>query len=223
MLFVMARLPSMDDSETDRDPAPAGSEAGAASSTSQGEERQACQEPGSPVRRRSLQQRFEESSIGVWVISAIVVVILGVQLIWSVPDSPIRRGLMNIVEPANALDINVPWAMFARNLNNRVEDFEVQVTMADGSTRTWKLVPHSSLEKIVLPDRWELMLLQATRQQDGRKDFARWVVDEVTGPSDRPVRVVMMFHYRVLPLPGEPSKGQTGTKVLYEEVLTGRP
>jgi hypothetical protein len=32
-----------------------------------------------------------------------------------------------------------------------------------------------------------------------------------------------MFHYRVLPLPGEPSKGQTGTKVLYEEALTGRP
>jgi hypothetical protein len=213
----------MDDSETDRDPALAGSEAGVDSSTSQGEERQAWQEPGSPVTRRSLQQRFEESSIGVWVISAIVVVILGVQVIWSAPDSPIRQGLMNIVEPANALDINVRWAMFARNLNRRVEDFEVQVTMADGSTRTWKRVPRSPLEKIVLPDRWELMTYQATRQQDGRKDFARWVVKEVTGPSDRPVNVVMMYHFRVLPPPGEPSTGQTGTKVLYEETLTGRP
>ena len=211
----------MDDSETDRDPAPAGSEA-VSVSTSQGEEPQACPEPGSPVTRRSLQQRFEESSVGVWVISAIIVVILGVQVIWSVPDSPIRRALLNIAEPANALDINVQWAMF-RDLNRRVEDFEVQVTMADGSTRTWKRVPRSPLEKIVLPDRWDLMTYQAIHQQDGRKEFARWVVKEVTGPSDRPVKVVMMFHFRVLPLPGEPSKGQTGTKVLYEEALTGRP
>ena len=64
----------MDYSETDRDPAPAGSEA-VSVSTSQGEEPQACPEPGSPVTRRSLQQRFEESSVGVWVISAIIVVI----------------------------------------------------------------------------------------------------------------------------------------------------
>jgi len=83
--------------------------------------------------------------------------------------------------------------------------------------------PNPRLEKIFLPDRWETDGGKPRlRQQDGRIQFARWVVDRVTGPSDRPVKVVMMFHFKVLAPPGQPSKGSTGTKVLYEEVLTGQ-
>jgi hypothetical protein len=67
-----------------------------------------------------------------------------------------------------------------------------------------------------------LMGATAMRQQDGRKEFARWVVDKVSGPSVRPVKVVMMFHFVVLAPPGEPTTRSTGTKVLYEEVLTGQ-
>jgi hypothetical protein len=92
--------------------------------------------------------------------------------------------------------------------------------MADGSTRTWKVLPRSSLEKIFVPHRWELMREQAMRQQDGRREFAHWIVDQVSGPSDRPVKVEMLFHYKVLVRPGEPTTGQTGTRVIYEEVLT---
>ncbi|MDT5152342.1 MAG: hypothetical protein QOI01_4075 [Mycobacterium sp.] len=149
-------------------------------------------------------------------------VILGTQVVWSMPDSPIRRGLMPVVEPVNAIGVNERWSLYAPRLGSRIEELEVDVTMADGSSRIWKHSPNPRLEKIFLPDRWELMAATALRQQDGRIEFARWVVDRVTGPSDRPVKVVMMFHFKVLAPPGQPSKGSTGTKVLYEEVLTGQ-
>ncbi|HYO02897.1 MAG TPA: hypothetical protein VET27_13910 [Mycobacterium sp.] len=129
---------------------------------------------------------------------------------------------MPIVEPANAINVNERWSMFAPDTGTRVWWFEIDVTMADGSTRVWRIDPNSPLERIFLPDRWRLMTETAIRQQDGRRDFARWVVDRVTEPSDRPVKVVMMFHFKVLAPPGQPSKGSTGTKVLYEEVLTGQ-
>jgi hypothetical protein len=174
------------------------------------------------AKRPTLQQRFEESRLGKWLISGVIVVILGTQVVWSMPDSAIRGALMPIVEPANAIGVNERWSLYAPRVASRVEEFEVDVTMADGSTRIWRHVPNPRLEKIFLPDRWELVAATALRQQDGRIGFARWVVDAVTGPSDRPVKVVMMFRFKVLAPPGQPSKGATGTKVVYEEVLTGK-
>lgn len=213
----------MHDSQTDPDPAPEGTGIGDDRSASAVQDGQAAEQPQSSAKRPTLSQRFEESRIGMWSVSAIIVVILGVQIVCSLPDSPIRRGLIPIVEPANVVSLTIPWAMFAGNPNPRIEDFEVEVTMADGSTRTWKLEPGSRLEKVLVPNRWEGLREHAMRQQDGRQDFARWVVREVTEQSERPVKVVMMFHYKVLLRPGEQTLGQTGTRVLYEEVLTGRP
>lgn len=172
--------------------------------------------------RPTSQQRFEESRLGRRIITGIIVVILGTQVVWSMPDSTIRRGLMPVVEPANAIDVNQRWSMFAPRVASRVEELEVDVTMADGSTRVWRHRPNPTIEKIFRPDRWELLASTALRQQDGRIDLAHWVVDRLTGPSDRPVKVVMKFNFRVLAPPGQPSKGATGQKVVYEEILTGR-
>lgn len=179
------------------------------------------QHPGA-TKRTTLQQRLEESRLGRRFISGIIVVIIGTQVVWSMPDSAIRRALMPVVEPANVINVNERWSMFAPAVGTRIDEFEVDVMMADGSSRIWKRKPNSLLEKIFLPDRWPLMTETAMRQQDGRRDFARWVVDQVAGPSDRPVKVVMMFHFRVLAPPGQPSKSAIGTRILYEEVLAGQ-
>lgn len=176
----------------------------------------------SDARGPTLQQRFEESRLGRRVISGIIVVILGTQVVWSMPDSAIRRGLMPVVEPANAIDVNQRWTMYAPRFVQRIEELEVEVTMADGSARVWKRGPNPWLERIFLPDRWEAMVATQLRQQDGRIEFARWVVARVSGPSDRPVKVTMRLNFKALAPPGQPSKGATGTKVLYEEVLTGK-
>jgi hypothetical protein len=202
----------MHDSTTDLGPVPEDSGPAGPSPTSTGRE-----------PRATLSERFEDSRVGAWVISAVIVVILGVQVVWSIPDSPIRRGLMPIVKPANVLNVNIPWEMFSGTPNPRIEDFEARVTMADGSTRTWKVLPRSPLEKMFVPNRWDLMREQAMRQQDGRRDFAHWIVREVTQPSERPVKVELLFHYKVLVKPGQSTTGQSGTRVLYEEELTGRP
>ena len=125
-------------------------------------------------------------------------------------------------QSVNAINLTTRWSMFAPVPGQRVEEFEVDVTMADGSIRVWKRLPDPLLEKVFLPDRWPVMTENAMRQQDGRREFARWVVTNVTGPSDRPVKVVMMYHFKVLPPLGQPSKGATGIKVIYEEVFTGQ-
>ena len=204
---------------TDRSTVPEGTESGNGEVDALGQAR----DKSSRSRRTTLQERFEESRLGKRVISAIILVILGVQVVWSMPDSAIRRGLMPIVEPANVINVNERWSMFAPNIGTRVENFEVQVTMADGSVRVWKLAPDSRLEKILLPSRLPVMIETTMRQQDGRKELARWIVRQVTGPSEHPVRVVMMFHFRVLSPPGQPSKNPTGIKGIYDEVLTGQP
>jgi hypothetical protein len=206
----------------DRSPAPEGTEPRNGEIDAPRQARDTSSGSQRLTRRTTLQERFEESRVGKQVISAIILVILGVQVVWSMPDSAIRRGLMPIVEPANVINVNERWSMFAPNIGTRVENFEVQVTMADGSARVWRLEPGSRLQKIFWPSRLPLMTETAMRQQDGRRDLARWIVREVTGPSERPAKVVMMFHFKVLPRPGESSKNPTGTKVIYEEVLTGQ-
>jgi hypothetical protein len=177
--------------------------------------------PATGGKRPSLQQRFEESRLGRRVISGIIVVIIGTQVVWSMPYSAIKGVLMPIVEPANVINVNEGWTVFAPETGSRVFWFEVDVIMADGSTRVWKREPNPVLEKIFLPDRWPLMVETAIRQQDGRREFARWVVDRVTEPSENPVKVVMLFNFKVLAPPGQPSRSSISTKVLYEETLTG--
>lgn len=171
--------------------------------------------------RPGLQQRVEESRLGKRLISAIILVILGTQVVWSMPDSAIRQALMPVVEPLNAVNLNERWAMFAPVTGTRAWRFHVDVTMADGSTRVWSHRPDGLLEKILMPDRWQPLMEMATRQPDGRKEFARWVVDTVTEPSERPVKVAVLYDFKALAPPGQPSKAPFSTKVLYEEVLTG--
>ncbi|AGB25471.1 hypothetical protein Mycsm_05273 [Mycobacterium sp. JS623] len=207
---------------TDRRTAPGSPEASNVEMDAPGQSRDTSKHPQRLMRRTTLQERLEESRVGKRVISAVILVILGVQVVWSMPESAIRRDLMPLVEPANVINVNERWSMFAPNIGQRVENFEVQVTMADGTTRVWRVEPAARLEKIFWPSRLPLMTETAMRQQDGRKELARWIVRQLTGPSERPVKVVMMFHFRVLPPPGESSKNPTGTKVIYEEALTGQ-
>ena len=210
----------MPDDQTENGPEPDCASIGDDISTSA--EVRSSEQPTTSARPR-LQQRFEDSHAGRRIISAVILVILGTQVVWSMPLSPIRECLMPIVEPVNVINVNERWSMFAPEPPKRVEKFKGVVTMADGSTRTWRLEPGSLSEKLFLPDRWFVLMEETTiRQQDGRKELARWIVGEVAGPSERPVKVALSFDYKILPKPGEPSKESTGNRVIYEEVLTGQ-
>jgi hypothetical protein len=56
---------------------------------------------------------------------------------------------------------------------------------------------------------------------DIRPDFAHWVVRQLSGPGDRPVRVDLLLRTQQIPPPGVAGPGQVGVETLYSENLTG--
>jgi hypothetical protein len=73
---------------------------------------------------------------------------------------------------------------------------------------------------LLAASRWERLLKQAVIDPSVRPGLARWVVREVTDPSERAVSVAIIFHSQVLQPPGQEGGGATATKVLYQEDLT---
>ena len=169
-----------------------------------------------------LQRRFEDTRVGRWVFTGLIVVILGAQVIANLPDSAIKRVLHVVSEPTKAVNLAQRWAMFAPNPNQRLEYLDVAVTMADGNTRTWTAEPFTRYQRLFVPNRWEDLQENAIRQPQIRPRLARWVVNEVSGPTERPVRVVMTMRFERLLPPGQPGRTSATSKVLYEEELAGQ-
>ena len=182
------------------------------------------------LRRRlgqlsTLQQRFEESRVGEFLISALVAIIVLVGIAWNLPDSPVRRSLSPVVGPIGAATyLNQAWAAFAPGVSTRTESIEVEVSMADGSVRIWNAEPGNRLTGAVAWARWTRLRYFAVIKPEIRPGIARWAVRRATEQSERPVRVAMVLRVQNLPPPGEEgrTRGATATKVLYEEELTGQ-
>jgi hypothetical protein len=171
----------------------------------------------------TLQQRFEESPVGKVVISALVAAILLVGLTCNLPDSPIKRGLLPLVEPvAVPADLDQGWAMHA-NPSARVDTVEVHVKMADGEDRVWTLEPGA--RGVGWWDRWILLRYAAVLDSSIRPQLARWVVRELTEPGERAVGVSMVLRTETLQAPDEPpregGRRPTAMKLLYQENLAG--
>jgi hypothetical protein len=54
-----------------------------------------------------------------------------------------------------------------------------------------------------------------------RPQLARWVVREVTTPTERAVGVTVVYRTQTLSPPGEGPPGKPAMKVLYQEALAG--
>lgn len=166
-----------------------------------------------------LQQRFEDSRGGKVVISAFVALFVLVGVVWNVPDSPIRRGLMPAVEPVAApVGLDQYWGMYG-NPSKRAETVEVQVKMADGQIRVWAMEPGA--DGMGWWDRWIMLRRAVMTDANVRPQVARWAVREVTEPGDHPVAVAVVLRTQNLTAPGEDgeSSGKSATKILYQEVL----
>lgn len=168
----------------------------------------------------TLQQRFEESRAGKVVISGLIVVILLVGIVWNLPDSPITRGLVKVVEPVAApVGLDQYWGMYGVP-STRVETIEVHVAMATGEDRVWTMQPGA--RGIGWWDRWILLRRSAMTDSTVRPQLARWVVDEITEPDERAVGVTVVLRTENLSKPGEPASGKSpAEKVLYQEALDG--
>ncbi|MGV0604400.1 hypothetical protein [Mycolicibacterium sp. XJ1904] len=170
----------------------------------------------------TLQQRFESSRLGRVVISVAIVVFVFVGVVCNLPDSPIKRELLPVVEPiAVPAALDQSWAMYA-NPSRRQDTVEVQVSFADGQTRVWTFEPGAS--GVGWWDRWLLLRYAALLDADFRRQLAHWAVRELSRPNDKAVGVTMLLRTETLTAPGEESaetRRPVASKVLYQEDLAG--
>lgn len=168
----------------------------------------------------TLQQRFEESRIGKVVISALVAVFLLVGFVWNVPDSPIRRSLVPLVAPVAApAGLDQYFGMYATP-DRRLETVEVHVRMANGEDRVWTMQPGE--RGVGWWDRWIMLRRAVMVDSSVRPQLARWVVREVTEPTERAVAVAVVLRTENLSQPGVSAGGKSpAMKVLYQAALAG--
>lgn len=170
----------------------------------------------------TLQQRFEESRRGEIVISALIVLIVGLCVAFNLPESPIKRSLAPVVGPvATAAYLNQTYALFAPDVPKRIETVEVHVAMADGSVRIWSPPADDRAIGGFASTHWLRLTNFAVTRPEIRPGIARWAAREVAG-SERAVALAMVLRVQNLPPPGERTRGATAMKVLYQEELTGQ-
>jgi hypothetical protein len=155
-------------------------------------------------------------------ISAMIVVVLAVGVLWALPASAIKSAVSPVLEPIGlSLGLDQNWALFAPTPPRRQEDVEVHVAMASGTEKVWTLPKRNQIFGTPYTHRWRKFKESLLTQPQIRSDFAHWVVREFTGPNDRPVRVEMLLRTEDLLPPGVSGQGQTAVQTLYSEDLTG--
>ncbi|BBY45931.1 hypothetical protein [Mycolicibacterium celeriflavum] len=169
-----------------------------------------------------IQQRFEDSPVGKAVVSGFIVLFLLVGIVCNLPDSPIKRSLLPVVEPvAVPTGLDQSWAMYA-NPTRRQDTVEVQVRFAGGEVRVWTFEPGAS--GVGWWDRWLLLRYAAVLDSKFRPQLAHWVVRQVSKPNEHPLGVTMVLRTETLRAPDDPPSGNrrpTATKLLYQENLAG--
>jgi hypothetical protein len=170
------------------------------------------------------QHRFERSDLGQAVLSALVSLILIIGLVWNLPDSKIKATMSPVLEPiAQAVGLEQVWKMYAPDVIRQLEFIDVQVTMADGSVRTWAT---PSGDKVIGPFswyHWQKLKESLPRDVSMRADFAHWVVRNVTTPSEHPAKVQIVFRTVDISPPGQNLPSNPHEEVLYDESLAATP
>lgn len=167
---------------------------------------------------------LDDSPVGEGAISAMIAVVLLIGVVWNLPDSAIKRVLVSPLEPiAVSTGLDQYWTMYAPDPPQRLEKLEVHVTMADGSDRVWTIAPRDRIVGVGAHHRWRKLKESLASEPQIRAGWAHWVVRQLTGPSERPVRVRMILKTQVLPPPGVSGRGEAGTEPLYDENLAGTP
>ena len=172
--------------------------------------------------RPPLSERFERSTIGQVLISAVIVLVLACEVGTHLPPSALRDA---VSEPADQivrlLGSEQAWGVFAPNPRSTSIELEARVTFADGSRTTWTLPTGPALGANLRYYRWRKWL-ERVRADDHRslwEPTARWIAglyeDE---PSDVvQVELVRRFHENVVEGPQPPWQEFTYYRLDLEE------
>jgi hypothetical protein len=176
------------------------------------------------ARRRCPPAVLNRSLIGEGAISALIVVILCIAVVWNLPDSPIQRTLAPALAPiAIGAGLEQKWSMYAPDPPRLQENVEVHVITANGADRVWTPPRYDRVFGVATAHRWHKLKESLLSEPGIRPDFAHWVVRELTRPSERAVRVYLVAHTEELSPPGVNGPQASGQQLLYDETLAVHP
>lgn len=177
-------------------------------------------------RLAGVQERVEQTTVGKTLISVLAVGAILIGVVWSLPESPIKRSVVPLVRPAAIVTgLDQAWSVFAPDPPRTLNTFEIHVVMEDQSMRPWT-VPHGhpiygqySWYRFQKLKEWIL----APNSGVNVNDFVHWVVRQVTEPGEKPVFVELVSRVEALPPPGTDTEPVVEFHVVYQEYLAGRP
>jgi hypothetical protein len=184
-------------------------------------------------RRRTLrslgaiQERLESSAVGEAIISVVVVTVLLIGAVWSLPNSAIQRSIAPSIRPAAlALGLDQNWRVFAPNPPRASTSIEVHVLVeGDAKPRTWRPPHGNPLYGQYSWYRWHKLKESVLTPSSGldRREFVRWVLRDITRPTDHPTYVEIVERIDTLPPPGSSATSKRSYRLIYREHLSGSP
>ncbi len=178
-------------------------------------------------RWSSIQERAESSEFGRGIISAFLVVLLGLIVATNLPASPLRDRLMGSGQAyLNALGLDQSWAIFAPEPREASIDLRAVVRYDDGSTRTWRIPQDDPFIGTFRDYRWRKWMenLIADADQQLWRPAAIWIATQEARPGRRAVQVTLTRRFGALQRPGvSPSQLPWQEKLFYTLNITGGP
>lgn len=182
--------------------------------------------PASPVAETaSLQERFEASTAGRWLVSAFLAVTVVALGIWNLPASELRSTGLPVARPyINAAGLTQTWNLFAPDPLDRTREMEAIILYTDGSSVSWRppqggpwLAPYRTY-------RWyaEIARLRLDRNKERWEPFAAWVVRTHDHGGRQPDRVNLVRRWQDIAPPGGAPNGPWNEEVFYTLDLPGQ-
>jgi hypothetical protein len=164
--------------------------------------------------------RFERSAAGEALISVVVCVVVLIAVAWNLPDSYLKRSLVETLRPiAESTGLQQKWSMYAPDPISVLETLEVRVTIAGGDRRTWTFHRGDPVIGSFRWYHWQKLKEQLIRNRDAVPEFAQWAVREVTAPGDHPEHVEVLVRSEPLRPPGDDRPTDVTVRTLYSTDL----
>jgi hypothetical protein len=164
--------------------------------------------------------RFERSAAGEALISVLVCVVVLIAVAWNLPDSYLKRSLVEIFRPvAESTGLQQKWSMYAPDPISVLETLEVRVTFASGGPRTWTFRRGDPVIGSFTWYHWQKFKEQLIRNRDAVPEFAQWAVRQLTAPGDRPEHVEVLVRSEPLRPPGDDRPTDITVRTLYSADL----
>jgi hypothetical protein len=156
--------------------------------------------------RRSLQERFERTSVGHILISVFLLMTMVTLVTANLPPSRLQDLLLSAEHPyLYGIALDQDWGVFAPDPRHETIDVTARVTFADGSQADWKVPRRNPVIGEYIDYRWlkwtEYVILPSQSQL--WRPAALYVARRLASPAHRPTQVTLTNHwYDVMP-PGQ--------------------